>query len=77
MFNPIAMKNFMKEDLLIKKMFEDLSKKNPNYSEEEVLEIVYNSEVFNDSIMEESYSKHFKKSQINNFNKKDVNLIIN
>ena len=48
------MKLFVKQDLLLKRVFDDMKK---NMSEEEALEIVFYSYVFEDFIMEDIYKK--------------------
>jgi hypothetical protein len=52
-FNLNKMKNLAKNDLLIKRMVTDLTKRLGD--EEEAYRIVFNSEVLGDSIMEEQY----------------------
>lgn len=53
-FNVEKMKLFVKQDLLLKRVFDDMKK---NMSKEEVLEVVFYSYVFEDFIMEDIYKK--------------------
>jgi len=59
-FNAVAMKLFCEEDGLLYSIFDDLTKKNPSCTEENILEIVFNSEVLDDSIMVREYKKFLK-----------------
>jgi len=61
-FNVVAMKLFCEEDGLLYSMFNDLSKRNPNCTEENMLEVVFNSEVLEDSAMTREYKKFLKIS---------------
>lgn len=53
-FNVEKMKLFVKQDLLLKRVFDDMKK---NMSKEEALEVVFYSYVFEDFIMEDIYKK--------------------
>jgi predicted polyphosphate/ATP-dependent NAD kinase len=52
-FNLKKMKNLAKSDLLIQRMVKDLTKKLGN--EEEAYRVVFYSEVYGDSVMENEY----------------------
>lgn len=56
-FNEAKMEKFAKVDRLIGKMVKDLGKRNPKLTRRDVLELVYNSEVENDSGMLQEYKR--------------------
>lgn len=55
-FNVSKMEELAKQDSLIKKMVNDLENRNPLSSREEILEVIYNSEVLGDSEMKRVYN---------------------
>jgi len=52
-FNYEQMKKFAEQDALVKLMAKDLQSR--GHSEEEALEVVFNSEILGDSVMEDAY----------------------
>lgn len=59
-FNLEAMFLFAKDDILIARMYKDLKGRNPEMSDENIMEVVFNGEVLLDSIMTEEYNKRLK-----------------
>ncbi|WP_066297443.1 hypothetical protein [Bacillus sp. FJAT-29937] len=57
LFKMEKMKNFVNQDRLLNMVYKDLCKRNSSMTDEEVLEIVFNSYVLGDSVMEDIYSK--------------------
>lgn len=62
--NPIfkeeAMRKFIAKDSFLRIVFRDLSNKNQDSSEREILEIVFNSNVIDDSGMISEYNRYLK-----------------
>ena len=56
-FDIIKMKKFIAQDRFLKFSYKNLKERNPDVPENEILEIVFNSEVLGDSSMEDEYSK--------------------
>lgn len=56
-FNATAMKKLVKNDLYLSKTFVDLMQRNSHLNPDEVLEIVFNSNVLEDSVLMNEYEK--------------------
>ena len=56
-FDVKAMFLLSKEDILIKRMYEDLKRKNPQLSDENIMEVVFNGERLLDSVMTDKYNE--------------------
>lgn len=56
-FNASAMRKLVETDHYLNFVFKDLSKRNPNMKKEDVLEIVFNSNVLEDSELLFEYEK--------------------
>ena len=56
-FDIIKMEKFIAQDRFLKFSYKNLKERNPNVSENEMMEIVFNSEVLGDSQMENEYKK--------------------
>ncbi|MDP4087240.1 MAG: hypothetical protein Q8934_22005 [Bacillota bacterium] len=52
-FNADKMRRFINQDLLLKRVFDDFNKQ---MAEEKALEVVFNSYVLEDSVMEDLYN---------------------
>lgn len=54
-FNEEKMKKLAKEDLYIMFVWKDLKMKNKHMSDKEILEVIFNGNVLNDSVYEAIY----------------------
>lgn len=60
-FNEKAMKKLVSKDNYLKYVVKDLSNRNPESSETEMLEVAFNSNVLNDSIYQTVYQLELNK----------------
>ncbi|MFD1609827.1 hypothetical protein [Oceanobacillus luteolus] len=60
-FNPKAMARMVENDMYLSFVFVDLTKRNPNSSERDILEIVYNANVAEDNVYSYSYQEELNK----------------
>lgn len=58
-FNAEAMKHLVDKDGYLSFVFRDLARRNPNLTDAELLEIIYNSNVIEDSVYSSLYIKEF------------------
>lgn len=60
-FNPKAMAKLVENDMYLSFVFVDLTNRNPNSSERDLLEIVYNANVAEDNVYSSSYQEELNK----------------